>query len=724
MFQRFLFLLLSLALIWSPAFALTPTEAMDQLITDSAILHNVIHGAANSDVTTEGGDVPTLAKALAKLSGFNPTGDYAHSTSYNVLDLTVDASDEGGNGAGTVYIALSTFTSGDGTAGQQLSDEIAAGKWMVHQGLTSVDFSSSLMLRVANYAAAQALTGLSDGQLVIVGDRTAVGSGAGGVFMFKSGNWTAEVSADTQKGIFLPLSSDTDGSEGCLVRQYAPRVLDTSWFEIAGDGSTNDTAAMNAYMSVVKITSKVAYFPEGTFLVNSETTDGYCLEFPDGVEIRGAGKGRTIFKRDPAGTANADIARVENDASAAVDTIVANYVKVSGITFDGSDKVQRDFYPRSVGNLLIEDCEFKNTKRAGGGGHGLRALWCDNVKVVRSEGYECSDNGLSIEISDHAVMDQCGAYNNNQMGLSLNAVVDGTIVNSWAHDNVQSGITAESGGIGADDRSRKLSLVNNRSYDNGESGLIAGTAGTKELIIVGNTLVDNGYYGLISTSLDATHKTEDVLINSNIILRNGRHGISLISSSGTSFADKVVITGNDISDNGQETDDTYAGVKAENSNITSLIITGNRISHDGTGNVTKYGLDLGGPISAATVSGNELIGHATAPYTIGATVLTLGKNNLGAPSLDLTGAATPSVAVHYPVYTVGNTTPLTITNFTGGSVGQTIKLRCTSGANTTLQNNATLKLSGSIDYLMPFGAVISLTMYNSGVWTEESRSEL
>jgi len=141
--MRIFSLILTLVFFCSTSFALTSAEVLEQLSADSAILHEVIHGSPTADVTTEGGDVPTLAKAIAKLSGFNPTGDYANSTAYNVLDLVVDAADDGGNGAGTVYIALSSFTSGDGTVGQTLADEIAAGQWMVHQGLTALDVSEA-----------------------------------------------------------------------------------------------------------------------------------------------------------------------------------------------------------------------------------------------------------------------------------------------------------------------------------------------------------------------------------------------------------------------------------------------------------------------------------------------------------------------------------------------------------------------------------------------------
>lgn len=80
-------------------------------------------------------------------------------------------------------------------------------------------------------------------------------------------------------------------------------------------------------------------------------------------------------------------------------------------------------------------------------------------------------------------------------------------------------------------------------------------------------------------------------------------------------------------------------------------------------------------------------------------------------------SATPSV-VGFNIWTVANTNPTTITNFTGGVTGQTITLLFTE-ANTTLTDGANLYLSGA------FTSTINDTMtlfYNGTTWFEMSRS--
>lgn len=70
-----------------------------------------------------------------------------------------------------------------------------------------------IVRQVADYAAAQALTNLSDGDQVSIAEE-----GRGGIFVYRTGDYTSEVTADTLSGIYLPLTADSDGSEGCLVK--------------------------------------------------------------------------------------------------------------------------------------------------------------------------------------------------------------------------------------------------------------------------------------------------------------------------------------------------------------------------------------------------------------------------------------------------------------------------------------------------------------------------
>ncbi|HET8882614.1 MAG TPA: right-handed parallel beta-helix repeat-containing protein [Solimonas sp.] len=488
-------------------------------------------------------------------------------------------------------------------------------------------------------------------------------------------------------------------------------------------GTSDATARLNALFAAAQRDRLAAEIEAGTFVVDAAMDETAALEFRDGVKVYGHGIGKSVLKRAASGTSNADIARCEGDAGAAINTIVCQLIHVEDLTFDANNVAQRAFYPRSVGRLIIERCDFANTKRPGGG-HGMRALWCTDVTVRSSRGYECSDNGISVEVSDRATIDDCSGYANGEMGLTLNSVIDGTIVNSRAWANAKTGITIESGGVGADGRGRKMTAINNRSYNNAEHGFICGTSAAKELIFGFNHALDNAQIGVFASSLDAENKTEKISISACIISRNGYEGIKLQSPAGTSFADKLIISGVDASDNSKSAENAYSNLKANSVNITSLIVSGCNLSANGVGNKAKYGAELGGPIAALTFTGNEAIGLGTAPHDFGqatATTLIAAGNNYGMAVLDLAGSATPIVEVDLPCYTIGNATPVTVTNFIGGWVGRTIRIRCTNGGNTTLQDGANIKLSGGGSFVMAFGATITLTMYATGVWTEDAR---
>ena len=81
-----------------------------------------------------------------------------------------------------------------------------------------------------------------EGAVVYLKGRTTAGDGGQGVFVGKSGDFTSEVTADTLSGIYAPSDADSDGSEGCWVRQYNG-VLHNSWY---GSGQAGIKAMLDA----------------------------------------------------------------------------------------------------------------------------------------------------------------------------------------------------------------------------------------------------------------------------------------------------------------------------------------------------------------------------------------------------------------------------------------------------------------------------------------------
>ena len=102
-----------------------------------------------------------------------------------------------------------------------------------------------------------------DGAVVYLKGRTATGDGGQGVFVGKSGDFTSEVTADTLSGVYAPSDADSDGSEGCWVRQYT--VLRPQFFGATADGVTDDYESIQAAVifSILNQTTIPLYGADG-----------------------------------------------------------------------------------------------------------------------------------------------------------------------------------------------------------------------------------------------------------------------------------------------------------------------------------------------------------------------------------------------------------------------------------------------------------------------------
>lgn len=108
----------------------------------------------------------------------------------------------------------------------------------------------------------------------------------------------------------------------------------SDWFNVKaqgalGNGSADDTAAINATIALANSFGGVVYFPEGRYIIGSALTP-----ILSGVTIKGAGKGATVIQ--PATGFTADVISTPIPVSAGTAGYVQNYVGVEGITIDGS----------------------------------------------------------------------------------------------------------------------------------------------------------------------------------------------------------------------------------------------------------------------------------------------------------------------------------------------------------------------------------------------------
>jgi hypothetical protein len=171
-------------------------------------------------------------------------------------------------------------------------------------------------------------------------------------------------------------------------------------------------------------------------------------------------------------------------------------------------------------------------------------------------------------------------------------------------------------------------------------------------------------------------------------------------------------------------------IAAMTSAITSLSINRNRIKGSGVANNNNYGIqdanNNNGKSDVVKYIGNDItdvLGTGSFNYRTlptGAAVV----DALATPPTTLSDAAdrtTPSVQGKQVAF-VNNGAGITITNLLNGYVGQMLTLLFTNG-NTTIQNNANIKLVGGVNFVGSADDTLTLTKSTSA-WLENSRSVL
>lgn len=105
----------------------------------------------------------------------------------------------------------------------------------------SVTITNATSLFSINSRSAMAgITSPTDGQSIILTEE-----GKEGIFFFSSSDHSVDVTADSLQAIYIPPTSDTDGSSGAWVRIHEPGVAYATWFGAIGDGSTGNTSILN-----------------------------------------------------------------------------------------------------------------------------------------------------------------------------------------------------------------------------------------------------------------------------------------------------------------------------------------------------------------------------------------------------------------------------------------------------------------------------------------------
>ena len=136
----------------------------------------------------------------------------------------------------------------------------------------------NIIHRVGALADLKNLKGSPGRKAVYVEGRLTAGDGYEGTFFWLSGDQSANAKMllDTQEGIFVKPTSPGDGSSGIWKRQFTGDIV-IDWFGAAGDGVTNDYAALQGAIimtgaSRLHITGEKTYYSASTLVPNDKMT--------------------------------------------------------------------------------------------------------------------------------------------------------------------------------------------------------------------------------------------------------------------------------------------------------------------------------------------------------------------------------------------------------------------------------------------------------------------
>jgi len=153
-----------------------------------------------------------------------------------------------------VNIELVVLTAGTVTAAQANASNAAISAAEAAASAASAAAAANEVGQVSDYTALKALAA---GGLGVVSVKAAA---RGGMFTWRSGDQSANITADPSEGIYVPPSSDVTGASGAWARNVADGRYNGKWFGIVADGSTDIAAKLQDAIDLADTNSIGAVF--------------------------------------------------------------------------------------------------------------------------------------------------------------------------------------------------------------------------------------------------------------------------------------------------------------------------------------------------------------------------------------------------------------------------------------------------------------------------------
>lgn len=242
---------------------------------------------------------------------------------------------------------------------------------------------------VASLADLKAMDPPDSARTVVTQYRTTAGDGGGGVWVWRSGDQSANVSADTQSGIWAAPTASSTGTNGAWQRVFSG-VLFAEWFGAAAANSAADnTTAFNAAILYAKNGAFGAVqFGKGSFAVTS-------LTMQTGVSLYGTDRAYSKL------VSSTSSAKVLDFTDVWMTDVVVRDMTIHGVA-GSTTAIYVGASTEITAQALFKNLRLINHQNGidGGSTYGLFDSAIENVDFLNIAGYGLGAFGSQIVVTD------------------------------------------------------------------------------------------------------------------------------------------------------------------------------------------------------------------------------------------------------------------------------------------------------------------------------------
>lgn len=503
-------------------------------------------------------------------------------------------------------------------------------------------------------------------------------------------------------------ASGDDLTSTNLNNKYGPEFnVKDSTYGAKGDGTTDDTAAIQAAEAAAELVNGVVYFPSGTYLLSA------VLEITDTITWRGSGHGSAIIDGNAVESSNPERIGV-------IDVQAVDGFSMSGLRVESTDNTTVSCMGCS--NLIISNNHFFSPS---GGAN-------TNVKTLRlGIDPDAVSDDKNIIVTDNVLTPQGS-------GIFFAGYAGGTLIGATVSGNVLDMVNQEyeAAAIKFDGQVAQgiqdFIISDNVIVGNGSTEMFAGiqvTEGCEDGIVKGNEISGPSNRGIQLDSGQTPIAIKRILVEGNLIhdVAAGGVGLAINITSGAVVSEDLTIRGNFIYN-------MVGGIRqdANNDSVTRLVIENNMI-YDMTGiamsgirsddTVIRYNIvrgsadaqsiSLAGTPTGCIITDNILEQSTAAGEYIdspGTGNLIKRNTNGNVVSTNVSSDSDAVDVTNIEVVTVATGAgSVTIGGFAGGVTDQIIHLVKIESANdAVIENNES---TGTQKILTPDGSDITLSTY-------------